>query len=96
MFLDFAGQQEYHGPHEMFLESIISKSRCTVTIIVVVKVTDDESTISQQLDRWLYPVSEMTSTRNSIIRVIIIGSYMDKVKFKAEAKKKLEKCYEKA
>ena len=96
MFLDFAGQQEYHGPHEMFLESIISKSQCTVTIIVVVKVTDDESTISQQLDRWLYPVSEITSTRNSIIRVIIIGSYMDKVKFKAEAKKKLEQCYEKA
>ena len=59
LFLDFAGQHEYHGPHEMFLESISSKSRCTVTIIMVVKVTDEESAISQQLNRWLHPVSKM-------------------------------------
>ena len=93
LFLDFAGQHEYHGPHEMFLESISSKSRCTVTIIVVVKVTDIESAISQQLDRWLHPVSEMGTTMNTI-RVIVIGSHMDKVKSKVEAKSKLKGCYQ--
>ena len=93
VFLDFAGQHEYHGPHEMFLESISSKSRCTVTIIMVVKVTDEEYAISQQLDRWLHPVSKMATTMNPI-RVIVIGSHMDKVKSKVEAKSKLERCYQ--
>ena len=93
VFLDFAGQHEYHGPHEMFLESISSKSRCTVTIIMVVKVTDEESAISLQLDRWLHPVSKMATTMNPI-RVIVIGSHMDKVKSKVEAKSKLEHCYQ--
>ena len=93
LFLDFAGQHEYHGPHEMFLESISSKSRCTVTIIMVVKVTDEESAISQQLDRWLHPVSKMATTTNPI-QVIVIGSHWDKVKSKVEAKSKLERCYQ--
>ena len=93
VFLDFAGQHEYHGPHEMFLESIFSKSRCVVTIIIVVKVTDEESAIFQQLDRWIHPVSEISTTMNPI-RVIVIGSHMDKVKSKVEAKSKLEHCYQ--
>ena len=93
LFLDFAGQHEYHGPHEMFLESISSKSRCTVTIIMVVKVTDEEPAISQQLDRWLHPVSKMATIRNPI-QVVVIGSHMDKVKSKVEAKSKLERCYQ--
>ena len=93
VFLDFAGQHEYHGPHEMFLESISSRSRCTVTIIMVVKVTEGESAISQQLDRWLHPVSKMARTTN-LIRVVVIGSHMDKVKSKVEAKSKLERCYQ--
>ena len=95
LFLDFAGQHEYHGPHEMFLESISSKSRCTVTIILVVKVTEEESAISQQLDRWLHPVSKMATTTNPI-QVVVIGSHMDKVKFEVEAKSKLERCYQRA
>ena len=90
---DFAGQHEYHGPHEMFLESMLSKSRSTVTVIVVVKVTEKESTISEQLDRWLHPVSKITPSTNPI-QVIVIGSHMDKVKSKAAAKEKLERCYE--
>ena len=93
VFVDFAGQHEYHGPHEIVLESIVSKSRSTVTIIVVVKVTEKESAISDQLDRWLHPVSNLAST-TSPIRVIVIGSHMDKVKSEAAAKEKLERCYE--
>ena len=93
IFFDFAGQHEYHGPHEMFLDSISGKSRCTVTIIMVVKVTEGEYAISQQLDRWFHPVSKMATTTNPI-RVIVIGSHMDKVKSKVEAKSKLERCYQ--
>ena len=93
VFFDFAGQHEYHGPHEMFLESILSKSRSTLTIIVVVKVTEKESAISQQLDQWLHIASKMSPSTNPI-HVIVIGSHMDKVKSKAAAKEKLERCYE--
>ena len=64
-----------------------------MTIIMVVKVTEEESAISQQLDRWLHPVSKMATTMNPI-RVIVIGSHMDKVKSKVEAKSKLECCYQ--
>ena len=93
MFFDFAGQHEYHGPHEMFLESILSKGLSTVTIIVVVKATDEESAICHQLNRWLHPFVKMSSLANPV-RVIVIGSYMDKVKNEVEAKEKLELCYE--
>ena len=92
MFFDFAGQQEYHGPHEMFLESILSKGLSTMTIIVVVKATEEESAICHQLNRWLHPFSKMSSSANPV-RVIAIGSYMDKVTRKVEAKEKLELCY---
>ena len=93
VFFDFAGQHEYHSPHEMFLESILSKSRSTLTIIVVVKVTEKESAISQQLDQWLHSVSKMSPSTNPI-RIIVIGSHMDKVKSTPTAKEKLERCYE--
>ena len=95
LFFDFAGQHEYHGPHEIFLESIVNKGLSTVTIIVVVKATEDEHAIYCQLMRWLHPFSEMS--RSSIIRfrVIIIASHMDKVKCKTEAKQKLKLCCEK-
>ena len=52
VFFDFAGQHEYHGPHEMFMESIFNQRGSTVTIIVVVKATEEESVITQQLKHW--------------------------------------------
>ena len=85
IIFDFAGQHEYHGPHEMFLESILSKNLSTVTIIVVVKATENESDISHQLNCWLQPFSKIPSSANPV-RVIVIGSHMDKVKRKAEVK----------
>ena len=94
MFYDFAGQHEYHGPHEMFLESILSKGLSTVTIIMVVKATENEADISHQLNRWLHPFSNTPSSANPV-QVIVIGSHKDKVKHKAEAKEKMELCYKK-
>ena len=92
MFFDFAGQHEYHGPHEMFLESILSEGLSTVTIIVVVKATEEESAVGHQLNRWLHPFTNLSSSANPV-RVIMIGSHMDKVKRKVEAKEKLKVCY---
>ena len=97
VFLDFAGQHEYHGPHEMFLESILTQSRSTVTIIVVVKVTDEELLILEQFERWLHPLSLVPNT-TSPVRVIPVASFIDSVPWKswASLKQRMECCYQTA
>ena len=91
LFFDFAGQHEYHGPHEMFLESLLSKPGVLMTLLLVVKATDEEEAILHQLHRWLSPVALM-STTDSCPQVIIIGSFLDKVRSKQEATAKLARC----
>ena len=39
LFFDFAGQHEYHGPHQVFLESLLSKPGVSMTLLLVVKAT---------------------------------------------------------
>ena len=90
MVFDFAGQPEYEGPHEVFLESIL-KIRSSVTIIFVVNVTEEESAISQYLYRWLTLISKMC-TRSNPVSVLVIGSFIDKAKFKSQARDKLLHC----
>ena len=92
VMFDFAGQHEYHGPHEMLLESMLTRSGSTVTAILVVKVTEETTVISQQLYRWLSPISKMSSSSNPV-RVIVVGSFLDKVKSKSQAQEKLIHCY---
>lgn len=94
ILFDFAGQHQYHGPHEKFLESLVSNSSSlsTVTVIAVVKATDKEADISEQLARWLYPMSKAPSTENPI-QVILVASFWDKVSSKVDAKVKLQRCY---
>ena len=91
IFFDFAGQDDYHGPHQMFLESLLSKPGVSMTLLLVVKTTEDEEVILHQLHRWLSPVALM-ATPASPSQVIIIGSFLDKVKFKEEAIAKLIRC----
>ena len=93
VMFDFAGQHEYHGPHEMLLESMLTKSGSTMTAIFVVKVTEEATVISQQLYRWLTPISKMSSSSNPV-RVIVVGSFLDKVKSKAQAQEKLIHCFQ--
>ena len=81
LFFDFAGQDDYHGPHQMFLESLLSKQGVSMTLLLVVKMTEEEDTILHQLHRWLTPVALM-ATPASPPQVIIIGSFLDKVKSK--------------
>ena len=93
LFFDFAGQDDYHGPHQMFLESLLSKPGVSMTLLLVVKMTEKEEAILHQLHRWLTPVAVMGTTA-SPPNVIIIGSFLDKVKSKEEATAKLAKCIE--
>ena len=92
LFFDFAGQDDYHGPHQMFLESLLSKPGVSMTLLLVVKMTEEEEAILHQLHRWLSPVALMATPASP--HVIIIGSFLDKVKSKEEATAKLTKCIE--
>ena len=91
LFFDFAGQDDYHGPHQMFLESLLSKPGVSMTLLLVVKTTEEEESILHQLHRWLSPVALMATTA-SPSHVIVIGSFLDKVKSKEEATAKLARC----
>ena len=93
LFFDFAGQDDYHGPHQMFLESLLSKPGVSMTLLLVVKLTEEEESILHQLHRWLSPVALMATTP-SPPQVIVIGSFLDKVKSKAKATAKLTRCIE--
>ena len=93
LFFDFASQDDYHGPHQMFLESLLSKPGISMTLLLVVKMTEDEDAILHQLHRWLTPVALM-ATPASPPQVLIIGSFLDKVRSKEEATAKLTRCIE--
>ena len=93
LFFDFAGQDDYHGPHQMFMESLLSKPGVSMTLLLVIKVTEPEDTILHQLHRWLTPLALMSTTA-SPPHVIVIGSFLDKVQSKQEATAKLMRCLE--
>ena len=93
LFFDFAGQDDYHGPHQMFMESLLSKPGISMTLLLVIKVTEPEDAILHQLHRWLTPLALMSTTA-SPPHVIVIGSFLDKVQSKEEATGKLMRCIE--
>ena len=91
LFFDFAGQLEYHGPHQVFLESLLSNRGVSMTLLLVVKATQEEEAIRHQLHCWLTPVALMANAANPA-QVIVIGSFFDQVKSKEEAAVKLATC----
>ena len=90
LFYDFAGQTDYHGPHQSFLEAMLSKPGVSVTLLLLVKATDEENIITQQITRWLQPLALMSAP--STPQVILVGSFLDRVKSKEEAAEKLLRC----
>ena len=92
LFFDFAGKDDYYGPHQVFLESLLSKVGASAFLLLVVKMTEEEEAILHQLNRWLIPVALMATPASSPPQVIIIGSFLDKVKSKQEATAKLTRC----
>ena len=90
LFYDFAGQSDYHGPHQSFLEAMFSKPGVSVTLLLVVKSTDEEDIITRQVTHWLQPLS-LTSAP-STPQVILVGSFLDQVESREEATEKLLRC----
>ena len=90
LFYDFAGQSQYHGPHQTFLEAMVSKPEVSVTLLLLVKATEEEDTITQQLHRWLQPLALMSIPVTP--HVIVVGSFLDQVKSKKVASEKLLQC----
>ena len=95
LFYDFAGQSQYHGPHLSFLEAMMNKPEVSVTLLLLVKATDEEDTIKQQFHKWLQPLAQMSNLFST--QVIVIGSYLDELKkmrkeTEKEAHEKLLRC----
>ena len=90
LFYDFAGQSGYHGPHQPFLEAMVSKQGVTVTVLLLVKVSEGRDVITQQLRRWLQPLA--LARTPSTPRVIVVGSFLDQEKSEKEVHQKLKEC----
>ena len=90
LFYDFAGQSNYHGPHQSFLEAMLNKRVVSVSLLLLVKATDEEDIITRQVTHWLQPLS-LTSTP-STPQVILVGSFLDQVESREEATEKLLRC----
>ena len=90
LFYDFAGQTDYHGPHQSFLEAMLFKPEVSVSLLLLVKATDKEDIITRQVTRWLQPLS-LTSAP-STPQVILVGSFLDKVESRVKATEKLLRC----
>ena len=90
LFYDFAGQTDYHGPHQSFLEAMLFKPEVSVSLLLLVKATDKEDIITRQVTRWLQPLS-LTSAP-STPQVILVGSFLDQVESREEATEKLLRC----
>ena len=90
LFYDFAGQSNFHGPHQSFLEAMFSKPGVSVTLLLVVKLTDEEDVITQQVTHWLQPLSLPSAP--STPQVILVGSFLDQVKSREKATEKLLRC----
>ena len=43
LLFDFAGQVDYHGHRQMFLEALLSKPGVSMTILLVIKLTEDDN-----------------------------------------------------
>ena len=89
LFYDFAGQSQYHGPHQSFLEAMLNKPEVSVTLLVLVKAVEEEDIITQQLHHWLQPLAQRPAP---CTQVIVIGSFSDQVQSKKETYEKLLRC----
>ena len=90
LFYDFAGQSHYHGPHQSFLEAMLSRPGVSVSLLLLVKAIDEEDIITRQVTQWLQPLFLTSGT--SIPQVILVGSFLDQVKSREEATEKLLRC----
>ena len=99
LFYDFAGQEQYHGPHQPFLEALLGRPGVTLTLLLLVKSTDREEVIFDQMTQWLQQVIQQASDilRDSTVQVVPVGNYGNLLKNRAEiteALQKIKRCSE--
>ena len=87
LFYDFAGQLDYHGTHQSFLEAMLSRPGVSLSLLLLLKATDEEDIIRRQVTHWLQPLS-LTSPPFTP-QVILVGSFLDQVESREEATEKL-------
>ena len=90
LFYDFAGQSDYHGPHQSFLEAMLSRPGVSLSLLLLLKTIDEEDVITRQVTHWLQPLS--LASAPSTPQVILVGSFLDQVESREEATKKLLRC----
>ena len=90
LFYDFAGQSGYHGPHQSFLQAMLTRPGMSVSLLLLAKGTDEEDVITRQVTHWLQPLS-LTSAP-STPQVILVGSFLDQVESREGATEKLKRC----
>ena len=90
LFYDFAGQSDYHGPHQSFLEAMLSKPGVSLSLLLLLKATDEADIITRQVTHWLQPLS--LASAPSTPQVILVGSFLDQVESREEATDKLLRC----
>ena len=61
-----------------------------MTLLVLVKATDEADIITQQITRWLQPLALVEAP--STPQVVLVGSFLDQVKSREEATEKLLQC----
>ena len=69
---------------------MLSRPGVAVTLLLVVKATEEEDTINQQVHRWLQPLAQRSAPCTP--QVIVVGSFLDQVKSEKVACKELQQC----
>ena len=90
LFYNFEGEAGNHGPLRYFMETMMSKLGGSVTLLILVKTTEEEDTITQQLHRWLQPLALTSAT--STPQIIVVGSSSEQGESRKQAYEKLQRC----
>ena len=93
VFYDFSGESKYRGPHQSLLEAMLHNPKSSAILLLVLKANEEEGVITQQLYRWLQPLA--LAAPKVTPQVIVVGSFVDAVKSKGDAAKKLQRCIQK-
>ena len=88
IFYDFAGHIEYYSSHAAILENFRSSSPPPLFIILI-KLVESQEEIKKQLYYWTSMVENHCKTSNFLPRVIVVGSFSDKIKDSLPSKIKL-------
>ena len=76
---DFAGHTEYYSSHAAVLENFRSSSP-TPLFIIILKLVESDEEITKELYYWTSMVENHCKTGKSLPKVIVVGSFADKVK----------------